>query len=211
MKQILLRILYSLIAVVVSLSLTCCTFHVTEYISGRLKADELYKSYNVEPTDLSLQSKCSNPPTVKIVNIESRTADYETMINPPSYGVINPKDLMDAVVAYLDYGFQRSHIKVDAHSTKILQIKMVDLKSIAGVWSFGSDFKAELTIPETGFTKLYEAKDNAAIAYTAAAYAIHDVARQTIDDPAIQDYVLCNTKSIPSLREQMGINAPSQN
>jgi len=212
MKYFLIRVpaLSLWIAVVVLSSLTGCTLHITKDISDRLKLDELYKSYNVSPIDLSLQSKCQKPPTVKIINAEARIDDYDTMSNPPVFGVINPKEMMDSVVVYLGNGFQQSRVKVDDQSHKVLQIKMIDLISIAGIWTFGSYFKTEIVIPETGFTKFYEARDNAISGYTAPAYAIHAVSRQIIDDPVIQDYILCKTEYAESLKVQKKEKSLSQ-
>ena len=169
----------------------CTTVHVTKYISRNLDQDALYKTFNVNPENLSSRSKCNASPTVKIVNIENRVEDYETIQNPPSTGVINPKEMMDSVCLYLKNGFEKSRIKSDDQSGKVIQVKMDDLKSIAGAWSFGSYFKLQLIIPETKFTKFYEAKDNSGSGHAAPAYAIHKVTRQIIDDPVIQDYILC--------------------
>jgi len=171
--------------------LTGCTLHITKNISDKLNISELYNAYTVKSTDLSSHSKCAAPPTIKIVNIESRTKDYEELKNPPFTGVINPKEMMDSVVLYLKNCFEQSNIKVDDQSTKVLQIKMIDMKSTAGVWSFGSYFKTELIIPETGFTKFYEASENSGNGLAASAYAIHTVTRQIIDDQEIQNYILC--------------------
>jgi len=191
MKKIFAGCLSLWVVVIVLFSLTACTVHITKNISNELDQNALYKSFNVKPKDLSTHSKCNAPPTVKIVNIENRIEDYETLQNPPASGVINPKELMDGVVLYLKNGFERSGIKGDDQSNKVIHVKMHDLKSVAGIWSFGSYFKIELLVPETGFTKFYEAKDNSGHGYAAAAYAIHTVTRQIIDDPIIQDYVLC--------------------
>lgn len=191
MRKILFLNLSLSIAVIVLLLLTGCTVHVTKNISDKLNLDELYSTYQVRSVDLSSRSKCKTPPSLKIVNIESRTEEYEALENPPASGVINPKEMMDSVALYLKNGYEQSHIKVDDQSTKILQIKMIELKSIAGVWTFGSYFKIGLNIPETGFAKFYEARDNSGHGYAAAAYAIHKVTRQIIDDPEIQDYILC--------------------
>jgi len=179
------------IVAIVLFSFTGCTMHVTKEISNKLDQDALYKSFNVEPKDLSALSKCNAPPTVKIINIETRTEDFEVLQNPPASGVINPKEMVDSICMYLKNGFERSRIKGDDHSNKVIQVKMEDLKSIAGVWSFGSYFKIQIIIPETKLTKFYEAKDNSGMGYTAAAYAIHGVTRQIIDDPEIQNYILC--------------------
>ncbi|MCE5263449.1 MAG: hypothetical protein LLG97_07930 [Deltaproteobacteria bacterium] len=179
------------IAVMVLFSLTGCTLHLTKQFSSKLDPDALYTSFNVNPEDLSTRSKCNAPPTVKIVNMEERTEDFVALENPPANGVINPKEMMDSVCLYLKNGFERSRIKADDQSDKVIQVKMVDLKSIAGVWSFGSYFKMQLIIPETKLTKFYEAKDNSMQGHAAAANAIHRVTRQIIEDPEIQDYLLC--------------------
>lgn len=171
--------------------LTGCTLHLTKQFSDQLDPDALYKSFNVTPEDLSARSKCSGPPTVKIVNMENRTEDFVALENPPAKGVINPKELMDRICLYLKNGFERSRIKADDQSAKVIEVGMEDLKSTAGVWSFGSYFKMQLIIPETKLTKFYEARDNSMQGHAAAAYAIHAVTRKIIEDPEIQDYILC--------------------
>jgi hypothetical protein len=166
-------------------------------ISDALNHDALYKSYNVQPTDLSLRSKCSAPPSVKIVNIESRTEDYVAFDDPFRKRFINPKEMMDGVSSYLKDGFAASNIKAEDQSTKVLQLKMIDLKSefgaFGGLYSF---FKIELIIPEKNFSKTYEASERSGADYSGtffrvSANAIHVVTRQIIDDPVIQDYILC--------------------
>jgi len=191
MKNVFTRCLWLWVVSFVFLLLTGCTMHVTKHISNKLDLDPIYASYNVQPTDLSLHSKCNDPPSVKIVNSESRIEDYKAFINPPFTGFINPKEMMDSVSLYLKNGFEKSRIKVDDQSSKILQLKMEDLRSTAGVWSFGGYFKMELIIPEMNFSKFYEATDNAGNGFSASAYVIHGVTRQIIDDPVIQDYILC--------------------
>lgn len=191
MKVAFNRCLALLFVFVVFFLLTGCTSHITTNISDKLNQDAIYADYNVRPSDLSSLSKCNAPPSVKIVNIENRIEDYETLQNGPMIGFINPKEMMDSVCMYLKNGFERSRIKVDDQSAKVLQVKMLDLKSTAGTWTFGSYFKMELIIPETKLSKFYEAKENAGNGISAAAYVIHRVTRQIIDDPVIQDYILC--------------------
>jgi predicted nucleic acid-binding Zn ribbon protein len=175
--------------------LTGCTVHITKNISKKLDQDALYGAFNVNPNDLSLSSKCNAPPTVKIINIENRIEDYGVLQSLPFIAVINPKEMMDSVCLYLKNGFEKSLIKGDDQSSKVIQVKMDSLK-IENVKTFGSSFKIELIIPETSFTKFYEAKDKPkngydSSAYAASAYAIHSVTRQIIEDPIIQDYILC--------------------
>jgi len=185
--------------IVVVLFLTGCgaTLNQTRKISDQLNQDQdvIYKSFKVQPTDLSLNSKCNAPASVKIVNIESRTEDYLVYKIAAQTGVINPKEIMDSVCLYLKKGFEKSRIKVDDQSTKVLQLKMADLHSAAGMWTWGGYFKVELIIPEKNFSKFYEGRENLAkSAIHAATYPIHGVTRQIIDDPVIQDYILCKGK-----------------
>jgi hypothetical protein len=202
MEKILYGTLQICFAVIVLFSSVGCTVRITKDISERLNTSNLNKTFNVTPSDLSLKSKCQKPPTVKIVNIESRTEDYEAMANGPVTGVINPKEMMDAVVLYLGNGYKESHINVDDQSAKVLKMRMIDLKATAGVWSFGSHFKTELVVPEKGFTKSYESDEVSMIAYTANANAIHVAIRQIIDDPLILNYILCNTENTDPLSAQ---------
>lgn len=203
--EIMKRLLLFATVIVLSFSTGCAhhyTINSTNKISNKLDINELYNIYNVNSVDLSAHSKCEASPTIRIVNVESRTEDYEICKDGPSITyLINPKEMMDSAVLYLKNGFKQSHIKVDDQSTKVLQLKMIDMKLDAG-FSFGSYFKIELIIPETGFTKFYEARDNSMDGLLAAAYPIHTVTRQIIDDPAIQDYILCRTKYKEPLKRQ---------
>lgn len=176
--------------------------HSTKEISDRLNPGDLYKTFNTKPIDLSVNSKCSTPPMVKIVNIENRTEDFETLQNPPFYGAINPKEMMDSITLYLANGFEQNGIKSNDQSKKVIHIKMHDLKSTAGFWSFGSYCNLQLVIPETRFTKFYDANDNSGGGYAAAAYAIHRVTRQIIDDPEIQNYILCKNENKEFVKDQ---------
>ena len=189
--------------------LTGCTMYSTKKISDRLNPDDLYKTFNTKPANLSVHSKCSTPPTVKIVNIENRTEDFETLQNPPFYGVINPKEMMDSIVVYLVNGFEQSGIKGDDQSKKVIHIKMQDLKSTAGVWSFGSYCNLQLMIPETRFSKFYDATEYSGLGY-AAANAIHRATRQIIDDPEIQNYILCKNENKEFVTEQEKEKAASK-
>lgn len=190
-NRFLIKLLMFINIVTIISLLIGCTVHCIKDISERLDVDELNQSYNVIPADLSLNSKCVKRPSVRIVNLENRVEDFVVLENPPWTGVVSPKDMMDSIRSYLGKSFNESKINLDENSSKLIQIKLIDLKSIAGVWSFGSYFKMELSIPEIGYKKIYESKDNAVYGYTAHAYAIHGVARQVIDDKSIQNYILC--------------------
>jgi hypothetical protein len=70
------------------------TMQITDKVSNELKPDVLYKSYNIQPTDLSQKSECKMAPTVKLVNIENRTENFEVLRNPPVFtGYVTPEKL----------------------------------------------------------------------------------------------------------------------
>jgi hypothetical protein len=191
MEKICKRCLSFWLVAVLLLFLAGCTMPVTKHISDKLDMEAINKNYGIKPIDLSSGSKCAGAPAVKIVNMESRTDDYPSFKNPPYKGFISPKEMMDSVSLYLKNGFEKNGIKGDDQSTKVLQLKMIDLQSVAGVWSFGGSFKMELQIPEKNITKTYEATENAGNGFSAAAYAIHGACRKVIDDPVAREYILC--------------------
>lgn len=191
MKKIFNRGLCMLLLVVVFFSLTGCAQNFPKQFPRHLDDQSaIYESLKVNPADLSSRSKCSSPPSVKIINIENRTDDYDFLIKVLHKGYIKPREMMDNVSLYLKKGFEKSRITVDEKSAKVLQIKMIYLQTSPG-WGARAYFKMELIIPETNFYKFYEDSYHGWFMEQATAYAIHVVTRQIIDDPEVQDYILC--------------------
>ena len=179
------------ILTIIMITFMGCTFHNTKYITEKLQPTELYKSYNVKPANLKAQSKCISPPTIKILNMETREDDHTVFEVPGQTSTINPKELTESVVAYLKYGFKKSKIEIDNNSIKIIQISFKDAKLLKGGWTIGGNIKMKVDIPEIKYSEIYEAEDWSTNTFQAMAYAIHVVTRQIIDDPVIQDYILC--------------------
>jgi len=186
----------SFVVAAIIIVLTGCTFHITKDITERLQPAELYELYEVKPANLKIRSKCPLPPTINIVNMETRVEDYDFSAPHTAGNVtLNPKELTSAIVEYLKYGFERSQIKVDSNSSKIIHVSFKDVNLLRGFFRIGSNIKMNVNIPETKYSEIYEAKDWApSTFFTAAAYAIHDVTRKIIDDPVIQDYILCKAE-----------------
>jgi hypothetical protein len=188
------------IVAILLITLTGCgTYHDTKKITERLKPAELYESYRVRPAKLKARSKCPLPRTINIINAETREDEYViwTLHSGLTKSTVNPKELTSAILEYLKYGFEKSQIEVDSNSPKIVHVSFEDAKTLPGVFSKGSEFKLKVDIPETKYSEIYEAKEWQAqfldydAHHDATAYAIHDVTRQIIDDPVIQDYILC--------------------
>ena len=177
-----------------------CTFNNTKGITERMQPADLYKGYGVKPLNLKLKSNCKTPPTVNIVNIETRDDDhiiYDPLI---AKHAINPKELTSAIIEYLKYGFEKSQIKIDSNSSKIINISFHDAKILSGIWTIGGEIKIKVEIPEKKYSEIFEATDWTMSDFlTPLALVSHVVTRKIIDDPVIQDYILCNSDYVQSM------------
>ena len=180
------------IVVVLVFVLAGCSIRLTADIVEGLQPSELYESFDVKPVNLKNLSKCPNPPSVRIVNTETREGRID--MRPDSFHVslpINPKELTVGIVDYLKSGFKKSRIEVDDNSPKTIEISLKDAIMERGMWVRGGKVQLQVRIPEIRHEEVYTAKDNHYRFDGAMIYAIHKVSRQVIDDPIIQDYILC--------------------
>lgn len=192
-----------ILAVMVIIVLFGCTFKNTKGITERMQPADLYEGYGVKPLNLKLKSNCKAPPTANIVNIETREDDhifYDPLI---SKHAINPKELTSAIVEYLKYGFEKSQIKIDSNSSKIINISFHDAKNMRAIWTIGGEIKIKVEIPEKKYSEIFEATDWTMSDFlTPLALASHVVTRKIIDDPVIQDYILCNSDYVQSMDDR---------
>lgn len=194
------RLMAGLFILLGLIALTGCTLHQTKGITERLQAGDLYELYGVKPLNLKARSKCPLPPAINIINVEKREEEIVIFhgggLLPRT---VNPKELTTAVVEYLKHGFEKSQIKIDNNSSKIIHISLADAIFINKLGSLGGLIKIKVDVPEIKYSEFYQAKD-----YTMAgvpecmAYAAHVVTRQIIDDPVIQDYILCANTTLPT-------------
>lgn len=175
------------------IALVGCTLHNTKDITKRLQAGDLYELYGVRPLNLKARSKCSLPPAINIINVEKRE---DEIIIFHGFGLlprtVNPKELTTAVVEYLKYGFEKSQIKIDNNSSNIIHVSLADAVYVDNLGSPGGKIKVKVDIPEKKYSEFYQARDYGLAGIPECmAYAAHVVTRQIIDDPVIQDYILC--------------------
>jgi len=171
---------------------TGCSHHITNGITSRIIPEDIYNSdHKVQPKDLSTDSKCSTPPSIRIVNTDSRTEDFKCFeIRSNSY-FIKPYEIMESAASYLRAGYYKSGIKANDNSSKIIEMKLTDIEYLSAVWSHGSKVRIEVSIPEAKLYKIYEARDYSQNLFTSIAESIHRITIQIIDDQAIQNYILC--------------------
>ena len=170
---------------------TGCSHYITKDITSRMIIDDIYKDYKVIPKDLSADSKCGYPPSVNIVNKESRAEDIVFSKSGVHSFYVKPRDIINSSVSYLKNGYGKSGIHADDNSTKYIEMKLSGMELLPGMWQVGSKVRIEVNVPEAKLSKVYEASEYGQIVFSTFADSIHLITRQIIDDPAIQNYILC--------------------
>jgi hypothetical protein len=171
-----------------------CTHHQTNRIANELNPKELSAIYKTRPMNLKAVSRCSVSPTVKLVNNETRNTDALIAEIGGHDHFINPKELNNHIIIYLADAYEKSGIKVDSASTKILLIAIDGAEfSLSGPFSArGAKIKLRIAIPEIPYTMVYFREDwSAQAVWTTMAYVIHQATWDIIADPTVQKYILC--------------------
>jgi hypothetical protein len=153
--------------------------------------------------NMAVRSKCLIPLSVNVVNEEKRDENYIMWDRGVTKWYINPKELTNHIVDYMKDAFEKCNVKVDNNSTKVIKIAMKKADFTQGAWTQGAAIQLKIDIPEKQYTEIYEANDNSPkSSMRAMAYAIHVDIWKIINDPVIQDYILCNAESIQSIKDQ---------
>jgi hypothetical protein len=176
------------------LALTACSANHTNQIADKLQPTELIKVYNTIPPNLASRSKCSSPPSIKIINTEKNEGDHNFYTKGGQL-YITPKKLVDSIVIYMSDAFNRTGIKTDSNSTNIIEVSIEKLKVWNNIYVFNSNTQLKIVIPEIKYTKIYEHSDTTPSGlYVVVAYDIHEITWKIINDLVIQDYLLCTNK-----------------
>jgi hypothetical protein len=174
------------------LSLTSCTLHLTKDISDKLQPKVLYEIYKVTPVNLSEYSKCSLPASVNIISTEMRDENYHVLNEGGVVMDINPKELTNHIVVYMKDAFDKSNIKIDDSSNKIIQVSLSNAMIKPSAWGTGVEMMLNISIPEKQYTEIFKAEDwTPKNAIDAMAFAIHIATWKVVTDKVVQDYILC--------------------
>ena len=152
--------------------------------------------YQTNIIDLKSQSKCTSSPSVKVVNTETRNESLLVAHFRAYKHYINPKELTDHIVDYMSDAFGKCQIKVDASSPKVIEVSLdkAEMKLIGPFNARGAGIQLKINIPETQYQKIYSAEEwTPRSAMATMAFAIHLTIRKVIEDPIVQNYILCNT------------------
>ncbi|MCX5825244.1 MAG: hypothetical protein NTY86_17555 [Deltaproteobacteria bacterium] len=177
---------------IIPFTLTSCTLHWTKDVAKELQPNVLYESFKTKHINLKARSKCSQSPSVNIVNTEIRDENYLVGEMGANKIYINPKEMMNHIVDYMKDAFEKCRISVDNNSTNILNVSMKGAEFKRGFWAVGANIQLKIDIPERQYTDVYEAEEWTSTYHkNAMAYAIHVDTWKIINDPVIQDYILC--------------------
>jgi len=168
---------------------------LTKGVNYQLNPTKLYKTFDTKPQNLSLQSKCNGLPTIKLVNAETRDENYNVN-GPLNNWHIIPSELTGIIVDYMKDALDKSQVKIHDNSTKVIQVSFVELELNSG-FLHSAEIRLKIDIPEIHYTKIFEGEERVALTvYHGIAYAIHVVTWKIINDPVIQNYILCKKTAL---------------
>ena len=182
---------YCLIYVVFCVVLSGCgAINARQMVSERLDPEELNSKLETQTKDLSVDSKCKELRSLKVVNGESRTDEYciDNAMGGCRWYII-PRDFTNEIVKYIENRLSASNIKIGSGSDIIVFLE--ELKSQEGFWTFGSICKIKVQIVELNYTQTYIGESGGPLGDYAAAYAIHLAVENFLQDPVFQSYLKC--------------------
>ena len=168
----------------------CGSTNVGKMVSKRLDPKMLNSKLKTQTIDLSVDSKCSETKSVRVVNGELSTDKYciDRAMGGCRWHII-PKDFTNDIVKYIENRLIAGNIKVGSGSDIIVSLE--ELKSQEGTWTFGSTCKIKVQIPDINYTQTYIGESGGALGDYAAAYAIHLAVESFFKDPVFQRYIKC--------------------
>lgn len=181
---------FFLFCMVVCAVFTGCAPNISQMIHNRLDPPTLSTKLGTQTIDLSVDSKCQETKSLRVVNGESRTDEYCINKFIGCRWHIIPKDFTNEIVTYVEKRLSASNIKVGSGSDIIVSLD--ELKSQEGAWTFGSICKIKVQISDINYTQTYLAESGGPLGDYAAAYAIHLAVDNFFKDPVFQNYLKCH-------------------
>lgn len=188
-----MKIIFSCILLIAVISFSGCAFNMTSDVGGLLNPEILNASFKTNAKNLGAESKCPYPASVYLINEEKKEYPYELFFNGYTFN-INPKELNDSFITYMKNALGKSGITVAPDSPKKLLISMNNVKVTRNGFSpiFNSSVQMNVNLPDMKINKIYQSNDESSLLlHQAVAYSIHVSTWKIIEDPLIQNYLLC--------------------
>lgn len=164
-------------------------------LKNTLHPESLRLIYNTQPINFKELSKCDDL-SVRFVNAETRDADMNIVpgaIFSPSWN-INPRELTDDIIKYMEKSYRQCRVLPSKSSRKEIHLSLNEITGWpTGIFRFTSYSRLQINvfIPELNFKETYTLDRSSGYLYDAMAYSIHEFTWQIINDPVVQDYILC--------------------
>jgi len=171
----------------VSLLSGCLPRSMNQYVYDELQPATLRSSFNTQPPDFKKTNRCKTADvTVSIINAEKRNFD----INIARRWHLNSQEITAMTVEYLKDAYRQCRALPTADSKKVLEISFQDVKGYIS-FNSGATLRINVAIPEKNMTIPFVISQSSIDLHKAVVYAIHDITWQIVNDPTIQDYILC--------------------
>ncbi len=164
-------------------------------LTNALQPAALRTHFNTQPANLKEPSKCVDL-SVALVNVEKIDENINAVpgaVLSPSWK-INPKELTGQIIKYMENSYKQCRVPTNPSSNKIIHISIKEITGWpTGIFRFVSYSHLQLLVyvPEINYRETYTSKQSSPYLHDAMAQSIHDVSWQIINDPTIQDYILC--------------------
>lgn len=173
-------------------------------IAASLQPAQLRYSFGVKPENFKELSKCgSSEVSIRFVNTEKRNENMIIMGERwCAYGdnagrmrngcFLNPREVTDQIIEYLKESYRQCRVSVNANSLKVINLSFpIQQNTYINDYNSSVVMKVNVHIPELNKSFTITTTQASFELHNAVAYAIHDMSWQIINDPTIQDYILC--------------------
>jgi hypothetical protein len=161
-------------------------------IAFELQPSALRQSFGVQPQNLQEKSKCDKDFSVNVVNTETNNRDINIVPSAvfSASWLINPQELSGQIVDYVKDAYKQSRVPVSPTSKKIINISIKKIE-VASSFTSAAVLELNITLPEKQTTEKFSSLQSTGDVHRAVIYTIHDISWQIVNDPVIQDYLLC--------------------
>lgn len=184
-----------IVAVCFSLLTGCAGQRFKADLNNAMQPETLRSSYDTKSLNFKETSGCADL-SVRFVNDEKRNEDMNIVpgaIFSPSWN-INPHELTNQIIKYMENSYRYCRVKSSINSNKVIHLSLSEITGWpTGIFRFTSyaHLQINVFIPEINFKETYTLERSSPYLHNAMAYSIHEFTWQIINDPTIQDYVLC--------------------
>lgn len=165
----------------------CFPRSMNQYVYDELQPATLRHSFNTQPPNFKKMSQCKTAEiAISIINAEKRNFD----ISIARGWHLNSQELTAMTVEYLKDAYRQCRVLSTKDANKVLEISFQDVTGYIS-YNSGATLRMNVAIPEKNMTIPFVVSQSSIDLHKAVVYAIHDITWQIVNDPTIQDYILC--------------------